>query len=73
MKQQKKTMDLYDMDPSILKGLPYEEAINLKISKCDELISEILEVDYMERDSHRLNMLLNAKKFNEMLLEELDV
>ena len=65
------TKYLYDLEPSQLIGMPYEEALKLKALSGRELLFKLVEPSYDVRDSVRMNAVQNAIKFNQDLLEEL--
>ena len=65
------TQYLYDLEPSQLIGMPYEEALKLKALSGRELLFKLVEPSYDVRDSVRIDAVQNAVKFNYALLEEL--
>lgn len=75
----KKTEYLYNCPASIFKGLPYEEALKLKIELIKklrpELIKEAREVEFLSAVSKykykRLADIDKARTFNLKLLDEL--
>jgi len=69
----KTTKYLYGCDAKDFMHLPYAEALRYKIDKAKELLDSLLEINFMERDTHRVNDILKAIKFNEKLLEELTI
>ena len=69
----KSTMYLYNIDPHVLADIPYKQALEYKIEAANILISELLIPHYTVRDYVRVADVLNAIKFNEVLLSELKV
>lgn len=65
------TKYLYDLEPSQLIGMPYEEALKQKAISGRELLFKLVEPSYDVRDSVRIDAVQNAVKFNYALLEEL--
>lgn len=62
---------LYDINPSVLSGMLYPNALKYKIEAAKVLRGKLLEPHFSERDDERINAVINAIKFNERLLEEL--
>lgn len=69
----KSTVYLYNLKPEDLMSLNYEDAIRLKITKANEVLKELLEVNYQDRDDAKIRDVFNAIKFNKSLLMELEV
>ena len=67
----KTTKYLYDIEPSTLISMNYEEAIRFKLHAAKELISKLVQVDYDLRDDQRVHDVFDAITFNENLLKEL--
>ena len=68
--KKKSSYYLYDSGLQELKDMKYIEALRHKIFLADKLIHKLQKVDYMSRDSVRINDCLKAIKFNEDLIEE---
>ena len=66
------TQDLYGISPKDLADLPYKQALQLKIQGAKAILIKLLEPNFMDRDSHRINKINKAIKFNEQLLKELE-
>ena len=66
------TQELYGISPKILADLQYREALQLKIEGAKAILVKLLEPNFMDRDSHRINKVNKAIKFNEQLLKELE-
>jgi len=62
---------LYDDDLNSLLGMSYKEALEFKIELGEILKRELLEVHFMKRDGNRVNDIISAQKFNQMLIDEL--
>lgn len=67
----KKSEYLYGKTINYMKNMGYIEALNEKISLCDDLLTELLKVSYRARDTVRINDVIKARKFNEQLIKEL--
>ncbi len=67
----KKTEYLYDLDPTLLKDMKYEDAIRYKILHANNLIARLMDVHWSGRDDERVSSVHKAIKFNEKLLKEL--
>ena len=65
------TQDLYSISPKTLANLPYKQALQLKIEGAKSILITLLEPNFMDRDSYRINKINKAIKFNEQLLKEL--
>lgn len=63
---------LYDVVGAEFKGMLYEDVLDAKIRLTKILIDTLLEEHYMTRDTVRINDVLNAQKFNEKLIKELE-
>jgi len=61
---------LYNSDLKELKDMKYIDALKHKIELADKLISKLLKVDYMTRDSQRINDCIKAINFNQKLIDE---
>jgi len=61
---------LYDSNLKELKDMKYIDALKYKIELADKLISKLLKVDYMNRDSQRINDCIKAIDFNQKLIDE---
>jgi hypothetical protein len=61
---------LYGSDLKELKDMKYIDALERKIELAEELIKNLLEVDYMNRDMQRVNDALKAIDFNKNLIKE---
>ena len=67
----KTTVYLYNVNPSKFANLPYTDALNYKITAAKQLLTELIKPHYSERDSYRINSVIDAIKHNKQLLEEL--
>jgi hypothetical protein len=61
---------LYGSDLKELKEMKYIDALKRKIELAENLIENLLKVDYMERDTQRINDSLKAIDFNKNLIKE---
>lgn len=68
----KTTEYLYQIPPSMLKDIPYEEALIAKINGADVVLRKILEQPLMVRDLKRVKDTCDAIEHNRKLLEELN-
>ena len=68
----KSTRYLYDIEPSVIASMKYEDALRFKIECAKILTGKLLEPQYEIRDTNRLNDVISARKFNEALLKELE-
>lgn len=68
----KSTKYLYDIDPEIIRDMPYETALEFRIYCCKALLKKLVEVHYTTRDDIRINHVMDAEKFNQKLLNELN-
>ena len=66
------TEELYGISPKTLTDLPYKEALQLKIEGAKAILVTLLEPNFMDRDTHKINKINKAIKFNEQLLKELE-
>ena len=66
------TEELYSISPKTLTDLPYKEALQLKIEGAKAILVTLLEPNFMDRDTHKINKINKAIKFNEQLLKELE-
>jgi len=69
----KDTQYLYDDNLSGLVDLSYTHALKYKIGLCVRLIRILQDVHYMERDTARVNAVISAQKFNDVLLREVEI
>ena len=65
------TQYLYNIHPTELIGMFYPEALEFKITSANELLAQLYEPHFTERDIVRINAVYRAIKFNEALLKEL--
>ena len=63
------TQYLYGCNFDDFKSMSYEDALNFKISKAQELISKLSTHHYTVRDDFRITKSLHAIEFNQKLLE----
>ena len=63
---------LYDCSGEDFVGMSYEDALMYKISCAKELLAELSEVSYQNRDTKRINDVLKAIEFNKELLREIE-
>ena len=66
------TEELYGIPPKQLADIPYKQALQLKVQGAKAILIKLLEPNFMDRDSHRINKINKAIKFNEQLLKELE-
>jgi len=59
-----------NFDSVVLRDLNYVSALRRKILWSKELIDELLEVSYTERDMRRVNDSLKAQKYCNALIDE---
>ena len=67
---------LYGLLPSDLPSLSsmtYSDALSFKISQAKSLLSRLLHKPFQSQDSHRINDVMKAIKFNQRLMDELHV
>jgi hypothetical protein len=69
---------LYELDPYDLMDMKYKDALELKIYKGKELVAKLItdietKREYQPEKERRLAKVLSAIKFNERLLNEIDV
>ena len=64
---------LYGCHLSLFADMPYRQAIEFKLEQAKALIYSLMQSDYTERDDARVKAVFKAIKFNESLLEELNV
>lgn len=57
-------------DGTVLRELSYASALYRKIFWSEELVSQLMEVPYTDRDMRRVNASLNAQKHCRSLIEE---
>lgn len=67
-----KTYYLYGSDLKELRGLNYEDALKRRIELSNILITELLNINYMNRDALRIHKSLESQKFNQNLIDELN-
>ena len=65
------TQELYGISPKDLADLPYKHALKLKIEGAKAILVTLLEPNFMDRNTHKINKVNKAIKFNEQLLKEL--
>ena len=65
------TKYLYNCLPTEFMDLPYSEALQYKIDRADELVTELFKPHYMNRDNGRLRDVFAAVSHNENLLKEI--
>lgn len=65
------TKDLFEINPIIFKKMSYEEVLIFKKNIAKKLIKELHEVDYKNRDYHRVDQLAKAIKNMDKLLSEI--
>ena len=66
------TQELYGISPKQLADIPYRQALQLKIEGAKAILVTLLEPNFMDRDSHKINKVNKAIKFNQQLLKELE-
>lgn len=66
------TQELYGISPKQLADIPYKQALQLKIEGAKAILVTLLEPNFMDRDSHKINKVNKAIKFNQQLLAELN-
>lgn len=62
---------LYDCKPSEFSQLSYTEALKFKRDMAKQLILELMQVHYIDRDDQRIKAVFSAIKFNQSLIDEL--
>jgi hypothetical protein len=67
----KSTLYLYGIEPMEFEDMRYRDALEYRIAKAKELIGELQEVTFRERDDNRIRNCLKAIQHNEMLLGEI--
>lgn len=67
----KSTMYLYDIDPNELIPMNYLDAIQYKLRSAKQLIADLHELGYLDRDEERVSAVYKAINHNQMLLDEL--
>jgi len=67
----KTTKYLYNCNPDEFSNKPYIEALHYKIQKTIELVAKLYDINYKTRDIQRISDVINARKFNENLINEL--
>ena len=65
------TQELYGVSPKQLADIPYKQALQLKIEGAKTILVKLLEPNFMEQDTYKINKVNKAIKFNEQLLKEL--
>jgi len=68
----KTTKYLYDMKAKEIENVPYKKALQMKIIKAKNLVNDLLNAHYMDRDDERLLDIVRAIKYNEKLLAEME-
>ena len=66
------TQELYGISPKDLTNLPYKQALQLKVQGAKAILTKLLEPNFMEQDTYKINKVNKAIKFNEQLLKELE-
>jgi len=68
-----KTQLLYglDVDPSVWATMLYPDALALKAKLAYERIGTLNKVHHMQKDSANITDCVNAQKFNENLIKEM--
>ena len=66
------TEELYGISPKTLADIPYRQALQLKVEGAKAILVKLLEPNFMDRNSHKINKINKAIKFNEQLLKELE-
>ena len=67
----KSTTYLYNINPIVLADMPYQQALEYKITAANTLLAELLIPHYTVRDYVRISDINQAVKFNESLIKEL--
>ncbi len=67
----KTTQYLYGLDPSMLKDMPYEEALKLKLESATELIRFLTDKDF-HKHYERIVDIMAAITHTQYLLDELE-
>lgn len=65
------TEELYGISAKNLADIPYKQALQLKVQGAKAILVTLLEPNFMDRDTHKINKVNKAIKFNEQLLKEL--
>ena len=65
------TLYLYGIMPKDLKKMNYEDAINAKLKGVRNLIEKAQDYPLEVRDTDYIRELVDARKFNEKLLQEM--
>ena len=63
---------LYDCNGEDFAVMTYEDALLYKISCAKDLVSELSDVAFKDRDTKRINDVLKAIEFNKQLLKEIE-
>lgn len=63
-------MYLYGVEKATWLDMKYKDAFILKNKLADKVLSEILEVDYRDRDTVRMGEVIKAIKYNKKRLAE---
>ena len=66
------TEELYGISAKQLAELNYKQALELKIQGARSILAQLLEPNFMEQDTYKINKINKAIKFNEQLLKELE-
>lgn len=66
------TQELYGISPKDLAEMNYKQALEYKIQEAKALLAKLLEPNFMEQDTHKINRVNKAIKFNQQLLAELN-
>ena len=68
--KRKSTEYLYVCKPCEFAELPYKRALEFKIKKGKHLLTELLNIHFMQRDDERIKAVIKAIEFNQFLLRE---
>lgn len=72
-KRIKTSVYLYDIeDMSVLDDMNYKDALEYKVEAAKKLNNHLFIKHFKFRDTHRINAVNDAIKFNKMLLDEMD-
>lgn len=66
------TQELYGILPKELATMLYPDALKAKLAGGKKLIAELLQPNFMDRDTHKINKINKAIKHTEQLLKELE-
>ncbi len=65
------TNELYGVIPSTFIGMPYEDAIALKVKLAEKELGKLMKNGSWITENHKVNTLLSARNHNSELLEEI--